>query len=379
MVDAGHLRGLTAQQRAAGHPAGFGHAAYDVRDQVGVDLARRDVVEEEQRAGGLHEHVVDAVVDDVGADTPDAAQPSGELDLRADAVGRGDEHRIVERLDRCAREDTTEAAEAVQHAVVVGRPDSGGHLVDRPRPLVDVDPGGGVGGDRGPGRPPGDVAAELHPLEADVAEPLVGDAPGLGEVAAQSGNRQDAPTRDRAVAHAGIEPDRLASTGSGVVDRRAVDSRVGDRGALRRAVRIARGGGDNRYRRTVSDPQRLGRMVAARAGQRECSEVGVEQREHGLGLGIAEAHVVLDQPGSVARDHQPGEDDTDVRRARPGEVVEHRLHERREQPFGREGDGCRCVRAHPAGVRPGVALTDPFVILRERESDSARSVAQREQ
>ena len=54
---------------------------------VGVDAAGGDVVEEEQRAGALHEHVVDAVVDDVGADAAVATQASGQLDLGADAVG----------------------------------------------------------------------------------------------------------------------------------------------------------------------------------------------------------------------------------------------------------------------------------------------------
>ena len=69
----------------------------DLGDEVGVERAGGDVVEEEQRPGRLHEHVVDAVVDDVDADAADLAEAGGQLDLRADAVGRRDEHRVVHR------------------------------------------------------------------------------------------------------------------------------------------------------------------------------------------------------------------------------------------------------------------------------------------
>ena len=53
-----------------------------------------------------------------------------------------------------------------------------------------------------------------------------------------------------------------------------------------------------------------------------------QQRQHGLGLGVAEADVVLDEPGPVGGQHQAGVEHADVRRAGGGEVVEHRLHER---------------------------------------------------
>ena len=73
-VDAGHLGGLAAEQRAPGGGAGLGHPADDLGDDLGVELAGGDVVEEEQRAGRLHEHVADAVVDDVVAEPADAAE-----------------------------------------------------------------------------------------------------------------------------------------------------------------------------------------------------------------------------------------------------------------------------------------------------------------
>ena len=97
-VDAGHLGGLTAEHGAAGALARLGHAGDDLGDEVGVEAGRSDVVEEEQRSSGLHQHVVDAVVDDVRADPADPPETGGELHLRADAVGRRDEDRFAHRL-----------------------------------------------------------------------------------------------------------------------------------------------------------------------------------------------------------------------------------------------------------------------------------------
>ncbi len=73
-VDARHLGRLAAEQRAAGRFARLGHAGHDVGDEVGVERARRDVVEEEQRSRRLHEDVADAVVDDVVAERAHTAQ-----------------------------------------------------------------------------------------------------------------------------------------------------------------------------------------------------------------------------------------------------------------------------------------------------------------
>ena len=78
--------------------------------------------------------------------------------------------------------------------------------------------------------------------------------------------------------------------------------------------------------RIVSDDS-AERPVAA--GQRQLGEVDVEQRQHGLRLGVAEAAVELDQPRTVGGQHQPGVQHADVRRAGGGEVVDDRLDERR--------------------------------------------------
>ncbi len=131
-VHAGHLRRLAAEQRAPGGLARLGHPGDDLGDEVGVELAGGDVVEEEQRPRRLHEHVVDAVVDDVHADAANPAEPGGQLDLGADAVGRGDEHGIVHRRDRLRREHAAEAADAAHDLGAVGPLDGSLHPRRRP-------------------------------------------------------------------------------------------------------------------------------------------------------------------------------------------------------------------------------------------------------
>ena len=87
--DAGVLGGLAAEQGAAGAPAALRDALDDPRDALRNDPADREVVQEEQGLGarahdvvGAHRHEVD----------PDGLEPAGharDLELRADAVGRG--------------------------------------------------------------------------------------------------------------------------------------------------------------------------------------------------------------------------------------------------------------------------------------------------
>ena len=165
-VDARHLGRLAAEQRAAGGLAGLGHAADDLGHEVGVERRCGDVVEEEQRARRLHEDVADAVVDDVHAGAADLAEAGGQLDLGADAVGRGHQHRVVHRQQGLGREGAAEAADAAHDLGAVGALDGRLQLGDGPVALVDVDAGGGVGAQRGAGRPPADVAPHLHALEA---------------------------------------------------------------------------------------------------------------------------------------------------------------------------------------------------------------------
>ena len=124
-VEAGHLGGFAADERAAVGAAGFGDAADDGFDDVVFEPAGGEVVEEEERRGALDGDVVDAVVDEVGADGVVDAELEGDLELGAYAVGGGDQHGVG-KLGQVEREEAAEAADLAQHLLVEGL--AGEHL-----------------------------------------------------------------------------------------------------------------------------------------------------------------------------------------------------------------------------------------------------------
>jgi hypothetical protein len=68
-VHARHLGGLAADQRAAGDAAALGDARRRrPTRRLALQLAGREIVEEEQRLGALHDEVVDAHRDQIDAD-----------------------------------------------------------------------------------------------------------------------------------------------------------------------------------------------------------------------------------------------------------------------------------------------------------------------
>ena len=141
-IEAGHLGGFAAEQRAAVFAAGLAHALDDAGEHRRGEMRRADVVEEEQRRGALREDVVDAVVDEALPDRVVAAGHVGDLELRAHAVRGGDEHLAAAG----GAEESAEAADFAEHA---GRAGAGDGLLDGLEAAVhfiDVDAGGGVGG-----------------------------------------------------------------------------------------------------------------------------------------------------------------------------------------------------------------------------------------
>ena len=62
----------------------------------GIELAGGEVVEEEQRLGALHHEIVDRHGDEIDADGVVEAGLDRDLDLGADAVVGGDQHRVLE-------------------------------------------------------------------------------------------------------------------------------------------------------------------------------------------------------------------------------------------------------------------------------------------
>jgi hypothetical protein len=258
-------------------------------------------------------------------------------------------------------------------ARAVGALDGGLHLIHGPGALVDVDPGRGVRGEHCSGCSPADVAPHLHAVEVDVIDRVVRGTSGGGEVGAEAGDGQHPTAGDPAVVaaggagHAGGEHSAWSPTGP-TVTRPPVTGADGYPGAAATTVHAAPGA----MRVLVGQPA---------LGARQChrGEVGVEQREHRLCLGVAEAAVVLDEPWARSGEHEAGVEHADVGRPFGGQVVEHRLDEGGHEVVGIERDRRRRVRPHAAGVGAGVALADALVVLGERQCTCSAPVAQCEQ
>ena len=71
------------------------HALDDVDRHIGRQAAGREVIEKEERLGALNEDVVDAVVDEIGADRIVPVGHERDAQLRAHAVGARHEHRLA--------------------------------------------------------------------------------------------------------------------------------------------------------------------------------------------------------------------------------------------------------------------------------------------
>ena len=156
---AGVLGHLAADEGAAGLPAPEGDALDELLDVVGVELAHRDVVEEEQRLGALAHDVVDAHGDEVDADRVEAAGGLRDERLGADAVGGATQHGVgVAVLGE--REQPAEAADVADDLGPERRP----HL------RLDALDGVLAGGDADPGV----LVARPHAYPASVDRRLDG-------------------------------------------------------------------------------------------------------------------------------------------------------------------------------------------------------------
>ena len=94
-VHAGHLGGLSADERAAGLAAALGDAGDDLLGLGRAELARGEVVEEEEGLCAADHHVVHTHGDEVDADGVVPLEPLREQELGADAVGAADEEGIL--------------------------------------------------------------------------------------------------------------------------------------------------------------------------------------------------------------------------------------------------------------------------------------------
>ena len=142
-VEARHLGGLAADERGAGLHAALRHAGDDGSDALRDVLAAGNVVEEEQGLCAAADDVVDAHGDTVDADGVVLVHLKRELQLGADAVRAGDEHRLCD-AGQVEGKQPAESADAAEHAVVRG---TGNVLLHQLHSAVsggDVHPGGCV-------------------------------------------------------------------------------------------------------------------------------------------------------------------------------------------------------------------------------------------
>src|ERR1043165_1432110 len=136
LVQAGHLGGLSADQRAARCAATCGDSFHDLRTDLRRKFSSRKVVEEEQRLGALHDQIVHRHGNEVDADRLVPPGLDRDQHLGADAVGPGDQDRI----GKTGALEVEQAAEAADFAVGAR---AGGRAHERPdqldHPVAGVD------------------------------------------------------------------------------------------------------------------------------------------------------------------------------------------------------------------------------------------------
>ncbi len=142
-VHVGHFGGLAADQRAAGQFTAFRDPADHGHRGVDIELAGGEVIEEEQRLGALHQHIVDAHADQVDADLRVPAQRLRQLELGADAVGTGHQNRFA--VPTREVEQGAETAKATHHLRSEGALDQRLDALDEGVAGIDIDPGIAVG------------------------------------------------------------------------------------------------------------------------------------------------------------------------------------------------------------------------------------------
>ena len=135
----GIFRGLAADQGAARFAAAGADAADDRFGDRELKRAGGVIVEKEQWLGAADDEVVDAHGDKVDADAVVPAKGEGELELGANAVGGGDEHRLAVARGNLA--EPAEAANAREDFRPRGGAGDRGDAVDKRVAPVDIDPG----------------------------------------------------------------------------------------------------------------------------------------------------------------------------------------------------------------------------------------------
>lgn len=201
-----------------------------------------------------------------------------------------------------------------------------------------------------------DVRSFLQAVEGDVGNFVVGVVNGLVKAGATVRDAQDAS--------AGGDQGAVTKGGAGVehLALGAIQSGDGIAGADRSWITV--GGKDDAYGG--------GRLPGGRGAiEQSGKQIGVHAVEQGLGFGVSEASVVLEDFGTRGGHHQTGIEKPGVGSAAGVHAgdggLDDGVHDLGGLP-GRE-DASVAVCAHAAGVGTGVAVEDGLVVLCGFERD----------
>ena len=126
----------------------------------------------------------------------------------------------------------------------------------------------------------------------------------------------------------GLQHALVVAAGPGVQDGDTLDGarflEAADHVSPAWVLGVALGGGDDADRGAPRRAHRIRHVSRGGCGE-ERGDVASDPREHGLGLGIAEAHVVLDETGAVVTQHQPRVEHTPVVDSPASQLPERRL------------------------------------------------------
>ena len=118
-VKAGHLRRFAADERAMILRASARKAADQFGKDARLQLSRADIIQKEKRFRPEDRDVIDAMVDQVLADSVMAVHGEGDFELGPHAIRAGNQHRLPE-LFGVERKQPAEPANLAEHLTAMG-------------------------------------------------------------------------------------------------------------------------------------------------------------------------------------------------------------------------------------------------------------------
>ncbi len=95
LVNRRHLRGFAANQDQPHLHAFIGHSSDDLFHHLHIQLPRREIIQEKEGLGSLHQNVIDGVAHDVRAQTLILFHRHTDLGFSADPIRGGDQDRFL--------------------------------------------------------------------------------------------------------------------------------------------------------------------------------------------------------------------------------------------------------------------------------------------